>query len=315
MRSLPALLSLLLLLSLGCDESPTDTGNGPGLSSARTQDLVWTAAATVYDVAPSRLRVTVTGRNVGTKEQSITYGACNVRIQLYSATTATLSWDSAYKWDTYGTPRGCILPLYVKTIQPGDTVNFAYEIEVPDLMADSVADGNYDVGVAADFGFEPRDSSFKGMGFIRAGRVSLVRKQEPLPTQRVVDSVAYTASTSKSGSQVTATLTARNIAHSARRIVITDTVPFSIYGYSTVAERDRAWYWAGTQPKLTAGPHWILWRYYDLAAGESRSFTFSTETSAMAKPTTPAGTYAFAAAVWQQMYHTVLISAGEVTLP
>ena len=301
-----ASLAVLAGAVAGCDLI-TD----PAPSTALTHGLRWTATSETYDIAPSRLLVSIRGKNESSDTVSIFYGACNVRIRLYHG--GQIAWDSSKKGDYYGTPLGCPLPLYARRIAPGDTIQFSYGIEIPDLMADSIADGSYTVTAEVGFYWDNALTQGGGMGEVAAGGINLAKAQPPLPAQRVVDSVAYTSATTISGRQIRATLTATNLAKTLRRIAVTDSVPFSLYGYSSRAARDTAWHFP-THPQIGYGPRYLTYRYADLPAGATQTFSFDVDSEVFRKTAAP-GTYYLMVVLFIPQSYSLLLSAGEIVIP
>jgi hypothetical protein len=303
----------------GCSEATAPVPQGsrqPPPSTAVTHGIIWTAKAEVYDLAPTRLRVRVHGRNAGLTAQTIYFGACNVRIRLFDAATNTQpAWDSAFKWDTYDMPTGCILPLYSRTIAAGDTIGFGYAIEVPDLVADSIEDGRYHVTAQVDFGWDDsapieEDST----GEISAGTVELRRAQAPLPSIRVRDGVRYEASSVIDSGVIVTSVAVTNQRTTELRLWRNTVCQFSVYGFGNRSDRDQAfrtkaepWHFYTPAASCNSVPE------YRLAPGETRIFQQSGLPRSWTSPIIPAGTYYLATAFYAG-YDSVVLAAGEIQL-
>jgi hypothetical protein len=297
-RLLPVLCALI-----ACDDIGGIADPPPG--SSTTRGIVWTAQSEVYDVAPTHLRVRITGQNGATTEKTLYYGACNTRVSIYKRET-----DARPVWDSNNRHLGCILPLYSRKLLPGDTMSFVYDISIPDLMDDSIADGIYFVRALAVFDWDSGLTDHGETTELNAGQVTLRRQQDALPSTRTHDGIKYVATSIVQNDSLRVSLSVTNLTTVFRTLSISNNCPFSVFGFKNRTERNAAF--SGGNPELVMRSTCATIDKIDLAAGATRTIVRSERVSAFLSGNLP-GTY-YLALSFNIGNYPGLLSAGDVTL-
>ena len=164
-------LQVVVLVLLAACSSPAGVDSGDQtarLSVSNTRGIRWNAVVESVDTVRPALRVTVTGRNTERSSRELYYGACNVIVKLFRTTS-----DTEPVWDSSRQPVVCILPLYVRRLDEGDTLSFVWRRDSRDIVSDSVAAGQYFVTAQAHFSWNSSLTARENTGELTAGYVTL----------------------------------------------------------------------------------------------------------------------------------------------
>jgi hypothetical protein len=278
--------------------------------------LEFNASSAVIGGAPRYLDTRVIIRNTSSKSVEVDYGACSVNVRLYrnAERSGTPVWKSELRKPP-GSSWGyvCILPLYTSVLSPGDSLAFPLKVPMYEVIGDSLASGHYFVSAELSLarqrgadGLSPPDLTKA----VAAGELDIVREAERLPSSRITDSVAYTATTRVipgNGDDTLRTLVlVRNLSSQTIKRTIVPACPIIIYGYRSAALRDSV---PIVNTSVAPGPS-CSFAPHPFTLGPGQSWVFGTDTP-MSAIRGRFGTGHFWFTAWLTTTNQVLLAAGD----
>jgi hypothetical protein len=279
--------------------------------------LEFKGSSAVAGVAPRYLNTSVVVRNPTAKPFAVDYGACAVNVRLFKNADRTGNpvWRSELRRYP-GSPStyGCILPLYISTLPPGDSLVFPMNVPMYEVIGDSLPAGHYFVSAEITLiGQRKSDGSSAPdlLKSVAAGDIDIAMERDRLPPSRVTDSVTYTATTRVipgNGDDTLRTLVmVTNV--SARRLTMS--IPASCqviaYAYRTADLRDSV---PMVQSTATFPSSRCVADNYPFALEAGQSWVFGTQTPMSAiRGRFGAGHYWFTA--WLLTTGQILLAAGD----
>ena len=274
-------------------------------------------SSAIAGVAPRYLNASVVVRNPTAKPFAVDYGACAVNVRLFKNAdrTGNPAWRSEYRrapGSQY--PYGCILPLYVSTVPPGDSLVFPMNVPMYEVIGDSLPAGHYFVSAEISLIGQQKSDGTTAPGItksVAAGEVDIAHERDRLPPSRVTDSVTFTATTRVipgNGDDTLRTLVlVTNV--SARRVTMSIAASCQViaYAYRTAELRDSV---PITQPTATFPASACVANNYPFALDAGQSWVFGTQTPMSAiRGRFGAGHYWFTA--WLLTTGQILLAAGD----
>jgi len=279
--------------------------------------LEFKGSSAIADVAPRYLNTSVVVRNPTAKPFGVDYGACAVNVRLFKNAdrAGSPNWRSEYRRSPGSPyPYGCILPLYISTVAPGDSLVFPLNVPMYEVIGDSLPAGHYFVSAEITLIGQQKADGSNGPGLLKsvaAGEVDIVTERDRLPPSRITDSVTFTATTRVipgNGDDTLRTLVmVTNV--SARRLTMS--IPASCqviaYAYRTADLRDSV---PMVQSTATFPSSRCVADNYPFALEAGQSWVFGTQTPMSAiRGRFGAGHYWFTA--WLLTTGQILLAAGD----
>jgi hypothetical protein len=220
-----------------------------------TRDLSALRFASGSDVAgpaPRQLRAWTVVTNGGTRSVTFGHGACALQIRLWreAARTAAPAWRSELRQPVRRpgerpTMYGCPGVLIVRTLRPMDTATFELHVPRGEVLADSLPEGRYWVGVELKLLNDSlRPPAWDNRYAFPAGEVVLDRAQDPLPSVRFHGALRVEAATrlvrgaTRDADSVRTFVLVTNTAAEPSLVVIVRGNPVTAYAFRSAAERD-----------------------------------------------------------------------------
>jgi hypothetical protein len=290
--------------------------------TAPTRDLSavqFSSQSEIMGEGPRILRTVTTLRNPGSRAVSVSYGACNTNLRLYRSPDRQGApvWRSEYRKPP-GSALGyaCILPLYITTILPGDSLTLPIEIPIYEVVADSLAAGRYYVSAELSLTDEQKSADQRTIVHtLSAGAIDITRDPDPLPGSRTSGGLTYTATTrlirGLAGMDTVRTLVLvtnqTSVTHSA---FVSRDCPVIAYPYRSAALRDSV----PLQPPVSYPNRACSIYPYPFALAPGRSWVFGLDVPvAAARAAMGAGQFWFTA--WMPGSPSVTLAAGNIELP
>ncbi len=279
--------------------------------------LEFKGSSAITGVAPRYLNTSVVVRNPTAKPFAVDYGACAVNVRLFKNADRTGNpvWRSEDR-RAPGSPYtyGCITPLYVSTVPPGDSLVFPMNVPMYEVIGDSLPAGHYYVSAELGLVGQTRADGTPAPGLTRsvaAGEVDIANERDRLPASRVADSVSFTATTRVipgNGDDTLRTLVmVTNV--STRRVTMSIAASCQViaYVYRTADLRDSV---PIAQPMTTFPSSRCVADNYPFALDAGRSWVFGTQTPmSVIRARFGVGHYWFTA--WLLTTGQILLAAGD----
>ena len=278
--------------------------------------LQMSATSLITGEAPRYLTTQVVVRNPTAAPLEVDYGACLVNVRLFRGADRRGApvWKSELRkppGSTYG--YACILPLYISFLPPGDSLVFPLSVPMYEVIGDSLPSAHY--YVSAELSLEGKhlpDGTFRpGLTTtLAAGEVDIVRETVRLPSSRVIDGLAATATThvvpGKGDDTLRTLVLVTNTTDHRIATTIATACPVIVYAYRTAALRDSV---PTVEPASSPSPICYLDNYpIALDPGQSWVFGRDTPMSAIRGRAGP-GQYWFTA--WLTTTAQFLLAAGD----
>jgi hypothetical protein len=289
--------------------------------TASTRDLSavrFSSESEIVGEGPRTLRTVTTLRNSGARAVSVSYGACNTNLRLYRSADrqGTPVWRSEYRKPP-GSALGyaCILPLYITTIAPGDSLTFPIEIPMYEVVADSLAAGRYYVSAELSLIDEQKSGDQETViHTLSAGAIDITRDPDPLPASRTIDGLTYAATTrlvhGSAGADTVRTLVLVTnqtpVTHSAS---VSRDCPIIAYPYRSAARRDSV----PIQPPVSYPNRACSIYPYPFALGPGQSWVFGLDVP-VAAARAALGTGQFWFTAWMPGSPSVTLAAGNIEI-
>jgi hypothetical protein len=222
-------------------------------SATRDQSaLRFASGSEVAGEAPRQLRAWTVITNTGARPFMLEHGACALQIRLWRnpARTGMPVWRSEARQPPrrkgeQPTFYACTLELIVGTLRPNDTATFELHVPLIEVLADSLAEGRYSVGVELELVNDSlhgpaRDARHS----FPAGEVTLRRAPDPTPSVRSHGPLRVEAATrlvrgaAPAADSVRTFVLVTNTAIEPREVVVVRENPVTVYAFRSAVERD-----------------------------------------------------------------------------
>jgi hypothetical protein len=218
---------VLVVLSVSASE-----GQAPAVDSVTSslESVDFHAVSSLEGVAPAKVFTTATISNHGRRPVVLEYGACALDVFAFTspAKTGKPAWVS--------NPSGmCILPLYIRTVAPGQSMTLVVEVPRHGMGMDPIPAGHYF--------FTAELTLNKKKMVMDAGALTLPGTEDPLPASRSIDSIQFSSSVKRvvPGAGIPDSLEvmfiAHNMSHTTRQ-VRPEGKCVMVLGYKTRERRD-----------------------------------------------------------------------------
>jgi hypothetical protein len=220
-----------------------------------TRDRSTLQFASTSEVAgryPRQLRAWTTITNRGPRLVRLEHGACALNIRLWrnAARQGPPVWRSEYRQPPQRrgeqpTMHACTMQLILRQLPPGDSLPFRLEVPLTEVLADSLPEGRYWVGVELQLLNDSlRPPDWQTRYDFSAGDVTLRREPDPPPTMRMQGPLRMEAATrlvrgpTREADSVHIFVLVTNTAADSSEVVVVRGNPLSVYAFRSAAERD-----------------------------------------------------------------------------
>lgn len=140
MRRSLAALAVAALAACSSATDPDDDSILPERLAVSGGDVTYTAGTAPSGDPAGLLLTTVVVRASGPGSSRLEYGGCPVEVQFFRtpARSGTAAWAQSRRGEV-----GCIQPLYVNTLAPGDTLHLTTGALPREVLGDSLPAGRY----------------------------------------------------------------------------------------------------------------------------------------------------------------------------
>ncbi len=289
------------------------SGLAPGFDYGLLQ---MSATSLITGEAPRYLTTQVVVRNPTSTPLEVDYGACQVNVRLFRGVDRSGAplWKSELRkppGSSFG--YACILPLYTSFLSPGDSLVFPLRVPMYEVIGDSLPAAHY--FVSAELRLEgkhmPDGTTRPGLTTtLGAGEVDIVREIVRLPSSRIADGLAVTATTrvipGKGDDTLRTLVLVTNTTGRRIATTIASGCPVIIYAYRSAALRDSV---PLAEPASSPTTNCYLDNYpVALEPGQSWVFGRDTPMSAI-RGRAGSGHYWFTA--WLTTATQILLAAGD----
>jgi hypothetical protein len=278
--------------------------------------LKMSATSLITGEAPRYLTTQVVVRNPTATPLEVDYGACLVNVRLFRSADrrGVPLWKSELRkppGSSFG--YACVLPLYISYLSPGDSLVFPLRVPMYEVIGDSLPSAHYYVSAELSLEGKPVFDGTTRPGLtttLAAGEVDIVRETERLPSSRVIDGLAVSATTrvipGKGDDTLRTLVLVTNTTDHRIATYIASGCPVIIYAYRSAALRDSV---PIAEPASSPSPICYLDNYpIALAPGQSWVFGRDTPMSAI-RGRAGSGHYWFTA--WLTTTTQILLAAGD----
>ncbi len=219
----------------------------PVTTTSDRSSLRFTSGSELTGAAPRMLRAWATMRNSGTQAVRFGYGECALQIRLWrnAERSGQPVWLSERRQPI---PRrgskeragyACAMWLGDKRLMPNDTMSFDLSVPFPEVLNDSLPDGQYWVGVELTLGNDKTKYNFP------AGELALRRASDPQPSVRQEGPLRIEAATrlirgkTPDSDTVRAFILVTNTSDDSADVVVQRGKAVALDGFRSAAERDQ----------------------------------------------------------------------------
>lgn len=215
--------------------------------------LRFTSGSEIAGAAPRMLTAWTTIRNTGTRTVKFAHGACSLDIRLWRtpARSGKPAWISEARAPIQPKGRkspmgyGCPLPLYVRNLPPNDTLTFRLQVPLPEVLEDTLPEGEYWVGVELGLLNDSlRPPQWETKYKFPAGAVTLRRSPDRPPSVRQDGPFRFEAATRLVRRKTPGTDSVRtfvlvtNVSAESAELEIWPGKPLTVYVFRSEEERD-----------------------------------------------------------------------------
>jgi hypothetical protein len=278
--------------------------------------LQMSATSLITGDAPRYLTTQVVVRNPTAVPLEVDHGVCLVNARLFRSADRRGApvWKSELRKPP-GSSIGyaCILPLYTSFLPPGDSLVFPLRVPMYEVIGDSLPSAHY--YVSAELSLEGKhmaDGTLKpGLTTtLAAGEVDIVRETVRLPSSRIINGLAATATTRVipgNGDDTLRTLVlVTNTTDHRIATTIASGCPVIIYAYRSAARRDSV---PIVEPASSPSPICYV-DSYPIALDPGQSWVFGLDTP-MSAIRGRAGTGRYWVTAWLTTAAQFLLAAGD----
>jgi hypothetical protein len=257
--SLPAGSYYITLTVRLADGRTLDYDEGPAYltvdTTSATRDrstLRFASGSEVAGQAPRQLRAWTVITNHGSRSVTFDHGACALQIRLWGepSRTGAPAWRSEFRQPVRRrgdrpSMYGCPGVLIHRTLPPMDTAAFQLHVPPGEVLADSLPEGRYWVGVELKLLNDSlRPPAWENRYAFSAGEVVLDRAPDPLPSVRFHGALRVEAATrlvrgaTREADSVRTFVLVTNTGTEPSPVVIVRGNPVTAYAFRSGAERD-----------------------------------------------------------------------------
>ena len=207
----------------------------------------------VTGVGPRRLEAKVVAKNISRSLAELDFGSCSVHVKLYSPAKGPSSvpaWNSdlreprrrpGVKHNGYG----CTAELRMRTLAPGESLDFGFGAPLAEVLADTLAFGVYRAMIFLDLVNQtvPRER-WRGGRTFDMGDLTISPAPDSLPRSRTIDGLRFTAGARAVRGKlpdedtVRTTVLVTNITTKKRTFRVPRDCSISVAAYTSTANRD-----------------------------------------------------------------------------